>query len=314
MSYGYYGGRSNYDRRKARTQGWGTPLPQNKVDPHFQYRDSDQATHVRKRVFPNIGRFADYCESQETTRSYSANKGITLLRNGDPDMVADAQKIMGKLTAHLPTISQQWEMAIAGAFPSVPDYLANSPENMWYRRYNPDDTAPVTIYVNVLPSGGCSDSQLLTRGAVIVALVQLLMKRRNQVKVIAYADQPCDQYYDRTTKTYVQPGVVICYQLPTSPVILSKLCTSLGHPYVVRNVMMHAAEITDPHINGGWLRGHEPTYGYNEAKVRVDLGAAPQDVILPALHYEDPCINDPVGFIHRELKRILGDFEDNNPN
>lgn len=313
MSYGYGYSRKG-DGRKRRTEGFGTPTTH--CDPNFKYRDSDTATSVRRRHFPSISQFASYIENngkaptEHTEGIYSEgyySKGLKLFRLGDPDMVPQARDLMKKVSAKLPTVTRQWELKMAGAFPSVPDYLAGNPENMYTFPANPDDNAPVRIWVNVLPSGGCSSKQLLMRGVVIVALVALLQQRRNQVRVTAYADQPCSEHYDRHTGQYVKPGVIVACDLPTMPISLSRLCTALGHPYVVQGLFYRATEITDSHVNGGWLRGHEPTYGYDEPKVRIDLGASPDDVILPALHLADPMLNDPLGFVKRELDRILKD-------
>lgn len=299
------------DKRKRRTEGWGTPT--NTLHPNFEYDDADTATEVRRRHFPNIAEFVNFLEnapSTDNTPTYTPSyisQGIKLAKYGDTSLVQRATDLMSKLNSQLPTTERNWHLSPVGFFPSVPDYLSGNPENMWRIESDPSDSSPVKIWVNILPSGGCSRDQLLNRGATLVALLMLLQKRRPQVSLVAYADQPCDSYYDRQSKTRRKPGVILAVNMPTNPLIISQICTFMGHPEVCQNIAMHAATLIDPNINGGWLQGHCPTYGYDEAKVRIDLGASPDDVVLPALHLYDPDIDNPVGFINRELARILGD-------
>lgn len=228
------------------------------------------------------------------------SNAIKLLNDGNNELVPQAKALMHKLQTQLPTTQRKWQLQPVGYFPNVGAYLAGQPENMFTMERERNDNAPVNIWVNVLPSGGCSTKQLLMRGAVLVALVNLLSERRSQVSITAYADQP----------TRDRKGVVVSWTLPTSPLNLAQLCTSLGYADIVQSTCMYACERINGAITGGWLRGHDPGHGYDEALVRKDLGAQEEDVIVPALYYHDDCINKPVEFLHRELTRILGESDD----
>lgn len=229
-------------------------------------------------------------------------KGLTLLQEPDSEMVSQVRDIMKQLQAQLPTTQRNWASAPVGFFPNVPAYLAGEPENMFtYQRAN-SDTSPVRIWVNVLPSGGCDRTTLMKRGAVLVALANLLLERRSMVRITCYGDQPA-----HSKKSYT--GTIISWDLPTSPLSLSTLCTSLGYPEVVQNVTFKACHTIDKGVTGGWLRGHCPGYSYNEKQVRADLGADDEDVIIPAAFLGDQLHNKPVDFLHRELTRILGDSD-----
>lgn len=225
--------------------------------------------------------------------------GIRLLANGDDALIEQTRDIMKQLHANLPTTTRQWTNSPVGFFPNVPAYLAGEPENMFTVQRNNSDTSPVRIWVNVLPSGGCDRETLLKRGAVLVALAQLLLERRSLVRISCYGDQPA----------YPSKGVIISWDLPTSPLNLSMLCTSLGYPEVVQGVTYAACHTIHGNVTGGWLRGHCPGYFYNETLVRQDLGAEDEDVIIPAAFLGDELHNRPIDFLHRELTRILGESE-----
>lgn len=252
--------------------------------------DADALAYAAKS---NMGRYPWARESYAHT---AHAKGMPLLLNGDTSLVPEARKLINSLTAKLPTVRALWQPNVAGAFPIVPAALAGSPMTMMQYTRKPNDNAPIRIFVNVLPSGACTTTQLLRRGAVLSALALLLSKRRSIVKITPYADQPASD----------GRGVVVSWDLPSTPVNLAQWCASLGQPDLVRSTSMYAAGCLNPTVNGGWLRGHCPGYRYNEKQVRADLGAKPDDVVIPALFAHDKLINEPLAWLNAELERILG--------
>lgn len=278
----------------------------------WTHRDDEHArAGVVHKHFASPYKLAEYLDANiETKRAKNdpdyyepigINKGIEKLRDGAIDLVPKAKAMMDKLQVSLPSTQRTWHTTPVGAFPNVGAYLAGEPENMFSLNTEKSDNAPIRIWVNVLPSGGVSGDALMTRGAVLVALVNLLKERRSQVSITAYADQPARN----------DAGVVVCWDLPTSPINLAQLCTSLGYPEVVQRLAFYACNVVNPKCTGGWLRGHCPGYSYDEAKVRQDLNAAPDDVIIPAAYLNDTLHNKPLDFLHRELTRILGESESN---
>lgn len=283
----------------------------------YRYSETDLAPGgVIRKHFASPGQFADFLTDATTDdstlkeagidrrnryrqsyRHTAQTKGISLLRDGDASLVARAREIMATLTATLPTTRPAVRMAVAGSRPSVPAALAGLPKAFYSRDRKHSDNSPVRIWVNVLPSGGCNRDQLLKRGAVISALVMRLQKTRPTVRVTPYADQPAND----------GRGTVVSWDIPTTPMNLAQLCAGLSQPDLVQGTCMYASAVLNTRINGGWLRGHCPGYGYNEATVRSDLGAAPNDVVLPALYLTDECINNPVAWLNRELARINGE-------
>jgi hypothetical protein len=282
----------------------------------YRYSESDLAPGgIIRKHFASPQQFADFLEDATTDDSalseqgsyrrnrYRASyvhtaktKGIQLLRDGDASLVARAKEIMSALTVVLPTTRAVRRTSIAGSRVNVPAYLAGLPKAFYATDRKHSDTTPVRIWVNVLPSGGCSRDQLLKRGAVISALVMRLSKTR-LVSLTAYADQPASD----------GKGTVVSWNIPTAPMNLAQLCASLSQPDLVQGTCMYASAVLNTRINGGWLRGHCPAYGYNETLVRSDLGASQKDVVLPALYLTDDCINNPVQWIERELSRINGE-------
>lgn len=288
----------------------------NLTRPKFGWSHTDQELAIDgviHRHFSNPTNFADYMTENQagnTSPWYSGGslaRGIKLLAHGDDDLIEQTREIMKQLHANLPTTQRQWQTAPVGFFPNVPAYLSGEPENMFTVQRNNSDSSPVRIWVNVLPSGGCDRPTLLKRGAVLVALAQLLLERRSLVRITCYGDQPASGL-NPDGKTYAK-GVIVSWDLPTSPLNLSMLCTSLGYPEVVQNVTFTACHSIHNGVTGGWLRGHCPGYTYNEGKVRQDLGAEDEDVIIPAAFLGDELHNKPVDFLHRELTRILGESE-----
>lgn len=234
--------------------------------------------------------------AREAYASAAHAHGAPMLINGDDSLVPEARKLINSLTAKLPTVRSSWILDIAGAYPNVPAALSGSPASMMRNTRKPNDNTPIRIWVNVLPSGGCTTTQLLKRGAVLSALALLLSKRRSIVKITPYADQPATD----------GRGVVLSWDLPTAPISLAQWCASLGQPNLVRDTSMYAAACLNPVVDGGWLRGHCPGYRYDEKQVRADLGAKRDDVVIPALFSRDTLINDPLAWLNTELARILG--------
>lgn len=259
--------------------------------------DADvRAQHASVKYGDPGYRISSNAWAREAYTREAQRKGLPLLMHGDDSLVPEARKLINSLTAKLPTVRSLWQLDIAGAYANVPAALSGSPASMMRYTRKPNDNTPVRIWVNVLPSGACTTTQLLRRGAVLSALALLLSKRRSIVRITPYADQPA---YDKR-------GVVLSWDLPTAPISLAQWCASLGQPDLVRNTSMYAAACLNATVDGGWLRGHCPGYRYDERQVRADLGAKPDDVVIPALFAHDKLINEPLAWLNAELERILG--------
>jgi len=259
---------------------------------------------IARRHFSSVYSYSDYCEAnpyRDGGWGYGKDRlanGIRMLREGDTQLVAAAEQFMAQVSAKLPSLAPVTVWDVSGDYVDVPAYLSGEPECMTYEESDDDPSAPIRIWVNVLPSGGISSAQLSKHGAVISALAMVLQQARSNVKVTAYADLAWNAR---------KQGAVVSWDLPTSPLVLSALTASLAQPDIARATTVHACRTLNPGIGqeGDWLRGHCPNYAYDDAWVREDLGAAPDDVVVPGLHLHSPHLVDPLRWVNDQIDRIL---------
>src|SRR4029450_10054823 len=80
--------------------------------------------------------------------------------------------------ADLATLRPEWHSSVAGAFPSVPDFLAGIPECMRRRVVQPNELTPLTVWICTTSSGGVEFEDLQRRGVAVLALAMALANAR----------------------------------------------------------------------------------------------------------------------------------------
>ena len=74
-------------------------------------------------------------------------KSLEYAIKGDTRMVAEAEKLLDKVQANIETTGRQWQNAVVGNIPSVPDYVMGHPESMRRLTTYESEAAPIRIWV-----------------------------------------------------------------------------------------------------------------------------------------------------------------------
>lgn len=108
---------------------------------------------------------------------------------GSTKYVQEAEKILDKLYTEIDIPYPTWQSSMAGAYPSVPDYLMNEPECMKILEPEENQRSPITVYYVTTSSAGHKWEDLLKRGIATLAFAMVLAKTRPvNLKLVATLD------------------------------------------------------------------------------------------------------------------------------
>lgn len=260
------------------------------------------------KTFDSIGAF---CADLDTTaREADKNKRGTdwsggqswqearkALLEGHMAVVPKADALIEKLAGSSIELEQsQWELSMAGAFPCVPAYLADSPEAMFRQVQVKTDTAPVRIFASVCVSAGIDSETLEARGTTILALCMKLTSIR-PVELYVYADMGGRGH-----------ALMPCVKLETSPLDLSTATYALSHTSFLRQLCFSWAHPKG--WDGSWAWGMQPTSDEGIAKTKAALGVGEHDLLIPGGYSTDPLITQPVEWINEQIARFTNAQEE----
>lgn len=244
------------------------------------------ASGFRDRHFPEYGRDWRGGESFEQSAAYA--------ENGNDRYVADAERLLEKIRADLIEIPMpQWAPDVAGAFPSVPDFLAGHPENMRRRVNEISDRAPVRIYVCTTSSAGVGADILKKRGTAILALVMALAPIR-PVELYAFSILGSD--HDGES--------VACTRIPTETLHIGIAANALCGQGWARGLNYGWQEQGPHRANGDWPSRYR--YGKPEARDYIAdlvrrMGGADRNLHIPPTELHDEIVRDPVRWVNERL-------------
>ena len=137
---------------------------------------------------PSSSRMNDDRSAKEWTgETYSESMNNVIY--GNSKYVDEAEKILDKLYTEIDIPFPTWQGSMAGAYPSVPDFLTNNPMNMRRKISEENDRNPITIYYVTSSSAGHSWQDLLKRGIATLAFAMVLQKMRPvNLKLVATLD------------------------------------------------------------------------------------------------------------------------------
>lgn len=176
-------------------------------------------------LFNSVSEFGKVCEDMPrqlfkryawSTNAFGGDLFHETLRKcqaGDTTHVEAAQRMLERVTeaADLATLRHEYQPAVCGAFPCVPDYLAGIPEAMRARSEVLSNRGPIKIFNCTSSSSVSTPEKVIERGIVILALA---------IALSAY--RPVSLYvFD------VNDEANVAVRLQTSPVCLSELCYAL---------------------------------------------------------------------------------------
>ena len=222
-------------------------------------------------------------------------EGRDAVAKGRRDLIPEIEKMAEEIWENIPTLQRVWRRDLVGAFPSVPDYLAGYPENMYAMKLDTSEHTPLRIWVGLASSGGVTGEQLKKRGAAIAAFAQAL----SQVRPVYVSPYTCGGSHSNNIDS-----VVVSWDLQTSPLVLSELAAAIMSEEVMRPFAFNCEVIANPRTTVAWMKGYE-----NEYHMRRALDANDEDLWLTSIHLNDPLLTDPIGWVKAHLAKYAQEEE-----
>lgn len=222
---------------------------------------------------------------------------------GHPRGVADSEAFMSKFE-DMNLNSRRWKTldAVAGGAPNVGAYLAGSPVAMRRRDRQVAQGAPLTIFCDMVSSGGIEAVHLKKRGAAVLALVRILSAAR-PVSLYGVGGLGC--------VTGTEDSAFCMIRLET-PIDVSRAAFFLSRPAAQRGLLyrvVHHKVVADGrYCDGHWPYRNVDTYRTHGAKLYSGaIGADPLDCLfLPPVFLSDDTITNPVKWIKDMLAQYGG--------
>ena len=121
--------------------------------------DSLHELHDYMKQPGNIS-YSDWAFSDRLRGGFDKDACVNTLLTGDTACVTHAEKMLGRYDIKIPTDGWALQNEVVGFMPSVPDYLAGSPECMYGMEATHDARQPMSIYVNGACSQGITAEQM----------------------------------------------------------------------------------------------------------------------------------------------------------
>ena len=230
-------------------------------------------------------------------------KAIDYCFTGDTSAVAESDALLARMEEHIqmPSTRAHWESAVAGAFPDIPAFLSGQPLNMRMRTKVQTESAPIAIMVDLGISGGISAQQVRNRGIAILALTRALAAHR-PVELWALDFGAADEGGSSFGRSSKSNAVCVAAKIETSPLDLAAASYALTHPAFVRQVLF-GLETHYHDFVGGWpfSLGRALTRMEMEMLLRPVFTHVQETLALPGLHLADQSMNDPEGWLRKQL-------------
>jgi hypothetical protein len=269
------------------------------------YKHESRGRKIYRTDYESLGEFARDCRDANVAKKYSGasqsswwgGDSIHALMDkcvaGEEKHIGEAEKLLEQLRDEIEIPKPHWAMSAYGAIPDVGSFLAGEIECMRHLIQDPNMSAPVRIYYDPTSSAMIDAKTLVKRGTAALALAMALAQIR-PVELWTFSD------LDANGKDMA----LICAKIQTNPLMLSEACFALCNPGFARGLTYGLAEIR---------MGFQGMWGFSDNdfestrrtdKMREALRANPQDIVIPGIHAHDDLVNDPLGFIRRELAKF----------
>lgn len=229
----------------------------------------------------------------------NADHVAELITNGDSSGVELVEKFLAQFESEVgidEVYSNNWGLNVAGAFPCVPAYLSNEPENMFAQTPIESPTA-TTIYFSSTCSGNLSAELMLKRGAVISTLA-LLLSRVRPVQLVSY-----DLIHVRREGLSKNFSNII--PLEHSPLSIPHLVASMCRVGFQRTACYGIANREG--FSGMWAKAYQrDNYGgagSNMKHVRAFLDAKESDIVIGGAYSSDSMLTDTKNWLRDHLRK-----------
>jgi hypothetical protein len=261
--------------------------------------DSPAALHAAYK-----GLSAEHGRDGASYRSWmggTMDEAAAKLLTGDDKLVPEAEKMLEQVGSHAHTTRPEWRPSVYGAYPVVPDALAGYPESMRHVENVGSDLAPIRLYVCTTSSAGVGHEDLTKRGIACLALAMALAAIR---PVELFTITQLDGGGKATRDDHEDAGAFICVtRINSQPLDLSTACHLLTSVGVDRGIT-HALGYDGHGYKGGWAWGIAPNTQLSRERTRQVLDMTERDVLVAGCFITDECVQNPIGFVQRELKEF----------
>jgi hypothetical protein len=216
---------------------------------------------------------------------------------GNDELAGRAAAMLSRLDdLHIEVPRPVWSPAMAGAFPSVPAFLAGEPESMLAMTDEASDVSPIRIYVSTTSSAGINASDLEKRGVTILALVMALVQIR-PVELLLYTEADGDRFRHDWSCPIVRVN--------TAPLHLGQAAYMLSHQGFSRGLSYcYCSDALG--FCGGWMFGAGDEY--KRIKIaRELLECGPKDLVLGGAYSNDPIYLNPEKWIRDRIAEFCAD-------
>ena len=233
------------------------------------------------------------------TGGMSYDRAVTYTRTGDLSGVPASDAFLAKFEMLSPMRSA-WERRtdVIGTTLDVGAYMADRPLHMRRRVRTTAETAPLTVAVDLVSSGGINSADLVKRGALILALVRSLSISR-----------PVELWAGGSALPYGKKGAWhVYFKLDTAPLDLARAAHVMTSPAVARG-MIYATIEHEAGATGGSLHWPYRDHTWSRANMRPVLSRAfgQADMLtIAAPHSNDELINKPEKWFERMLAEYGG--------
>jgi hypothetical protein len=215
-------------------------------------------------------------------------------RDGDPSLVREYEGHIQDLTATMRgETGPAWVLDVMGSTPCSPAVVAGHPMAMRRRVKRTAPARTARIYVSLICSAGIRASDMIKRGASILALAESLQAANVHVEVNLVAELPCS------------PRDTIVVVPVETPLDLSVSGFAIAHPAFTRYVTYYLNG-NQWGFNGGW-----PSYmGHTDEERKIGakiLKLDPGDVWVPSASLLDDSVQNPEAWIKRNVMQVMGD-------
>ena len=247
---------------------------------------------------------------------------LRLALNGGTDKhVPAAERIMDTLRDAMPASWREaWTMDMAGAFPSVPAFLAGAPDHMMRRVRQQRENHPVKVVVALTSSGGVADALLVKRGVAVLALAMALQAVRG---CELYVAGMLGGYSNGKPDVKALGGGVALVRIPSNPLSISEACLALTAGGFGRGVInclaAHHGSARPIQDNPSEGLSIWTAYGGWPSKFNYDNPAPFMKLLREQLGFEDDAVMiapardddrkdiaaDPIAWVRKTLARFL---------
>jgi hypothetical protein len=205
---------------------------------------------------------------------------------GDYSLVEESEKFLRQIEDQVP-VSRGWRNIddVVGAIPNIPAFLAGHPQCMRRRERTMKDNAPLAIFMDLASSMGIDQKKILKRGIVLLALVRQLVEHR-----------PVELWVGTSMGDGGMTSTA-AWRIDTTPLDLARAAFHICDVSMSRLFGYATCEmLVNKHIGG---------FGHRDIKQVKEVAGWHEVLHVPAIHYTDPMVEDPVGWLKRTLAQYV---------